>query len=229
MKRKYWFLPFYMAASLMMSSCASYRVEGSTSVPTLNGQKLYLKIADQQGIIDIDSCEVIHGNFRMDGEVDSTALGSLYLGGESLMPIVIESGRIKISIENSGLKVSGTPLNERLYDFIQSKCLLEERLSDMQHSQMQMIMDGTPAEKVEKLIAEIQDTLTQEMNNLIADFVTANFDNLLAVQIFKVYCLAFPQPTINSTIQRIVDKAPQTFLEDEFVKEYLKLAGWKNQ
>lgn len=229
MKRKYWFLPFCMAASLMMPSCASYRVEGSTSVPTLNGQKLYLKVSDQHAIIDIDSCEVIHGYFRMDGEVDSTALGSLYLGGESLMPIVIESGRIKISIENSGLKVSGTPLNERLYDFIHNKNLLEERLSDVQHRQMQMIMDGTPAERAEKMIVEVQDTLTQEMNNLIVEFVTGNFDNLLAVQIFKVYCLAFPQPTINPTIQRILDNAPKNFLEDDFVKEYLKLAGGKNQ
>ena len=225
MKRKHLFLPLCMVAtSWLLTSCASYRVEGSTSVPTLNGQKLYLKISDQNNIIDLDSCEVIHGNFRMDGEVDSTALGSLYLAGESLMPIVIERGRIKISIENSGLRVSGTPLNETLYGFIHEKNLLEQRLMDVQHKQMQLIMEGTPAEEAEQMASQEQDTLAEEMNQLIIKFVTENFDNLLSVQIFKIYCLAFTEPTITPTIQTILDKAPTDFKENEFVKEYLRLA-----
>lgn len=223
MKTKHLTLPTICLA-LLLPSCASYRVEGTTNVPTLDGQKLYLKIPDQNSIIDLDSCEVLHGNFRMDGEVDSTTLGALYLAGESLMPIVVEKGKIKISIENSKLEVSGTPLNERLYGFIRSKNLLEQRLVDVQHKQMQLIMDGMPAEEAEKLIAEEQDVLTGEMNDLIADFVTTNFNNLLGIQIFKVYCLAFPQPVVNPTIQKILDKAPEEFKEDAFVKEYVRLA-----
>lgn len=213
-----------MCIALMLPSCASYRVEGTTNVPTLDGQKLYLKIPNQDAIIDIDSCEVIHGIFRMDGEVDSTALGALFLGGESLMPIVVEKGKIKISIENSGLEVSGTPLNERLYGFIKSKNLLEQRLADAQHKQMQMIMEGVSADEAEKVTQKEGETLVEEMNQLITKFVTENFDNLLAVQIFSMYCQSFPEPVINPTIQAIIDKAPDSFKEDAFVKEYLRLA-----
>lgn len=215
-------LPLCLAC--LLPSCASYRMEGQTSVPTLDGQKLVLKVANQDAIIDLDSCEVIHGNFQMDGEVDSVVLGELYLGGESLMPIVVEKGKIKISIENSGLEASGTPLNERLYGFIKSKNLLEQRLSDVQHKQMQQIMDGISAEEAEKQALEESETLVEEMNQLIADFVTDNFDNPLAIQIFSMYCMSFPRPTINPTIKAILDKAPAQFKEEGFVKEYLKLA-----
>ena len=79
-----------MCLTLLLPSCASYRVEGKTNVPTLDGQRLYLKVSNQDAIVDLDSCEVLHGVFHMDGEVDSTTLGSLYLGGESLMPIVVD-------------------------------------------------------------------------------------------------------------------------------------------
>lgn len=210
--------------SLLLFSCASYRVEGTTNVPQLDGQKLYLKVPHQDEIVDLDSCEVIHGSFCMNGEVDSIMLGSIYLGGESLMPIVVEKGKIRISIENSRLEVSGTPLNERLYDFIKSKNILEERLSEVQHNQMQLIMEGTSADEAEKFAKEEEDVLVKEMNTLIADFVIGNFDNVLALQIFSMYCQSFPSPIINSTIRQIIEKAPDTFKQDEFVKEYLRLA-----
>ena len=213
-----------MCLMLLLPSCASYRVEGKTNVPTLDGQRLYLKVSNQDAIVDLDSCEVLHGVFHMDGEVDSTTLGSLYLGGESLMPIVVEKGKIKISIENSGLEVSGTPLNERLYRFIKDKNLLEQRLSDVQHKQMQSIMDGMPAEKAEKQALEEGEELVKEMNQLIATFVMDNFDNLLALQIFTMYCQSFPQPVMTPTIQEILDKAPAEFKENPFVKEYLQKA-----
>ena len=219
--RKQLLLPICFA--LLLPSCASYRVEGTTNVRTLNGQHLYLKVPYQGGILDLDSCEVIHGAFQMGGELDSVVLGELYLGSESLMPIVVEKGKINISIENSGLEASGTPLNERLYGFIREKNLLEERLSDIHHKQMQQIMDGVSADEAERQAEMESEALAEEMNQLIANFVTSNFDNPLAVQIFSIYCMSFPQPTINKTIQEILDKAPTSFKEDAFVKEYIQL------
>ena len=76
-----------MCFACLFSACASYRVEGTTNVPTLDGQRLYLKVPHQDAIVDLDSCEVIHGIFRMDGEVDSVTFGAIYIGGESLMPV----------------------------------------------------------------------------------------------------------------------------------------------
>lgn len=217
-------LLFPICLSLLLPSCASYRMEGKTNVPNLDGQKLYLKASIQDSIIDLDSCEVIHGLFSMEGQVDTVTLGAIYLCGESLMPVVIEKGNIKIFIENSGLKVTGTPLNDRLYRFINDKNQLEQNLSDIQHKQMQLIMDGVPADDAEAQIKAETDSLVNGMNHLISDFIVQNFDNILSVQIFAMYCQSFPQPVVTPLIDDIIKQAPESFKNDTFVKEYLELA-----
>lgn len=210
---------------VLMVSCATYKVDGTTSVPTLDGQKLYLKVAHEDMVVDIDSCEVLHGAFKMKGDVDSIMLGSLYVGGESLMPIVIERGNIQISIENSGLEVKGTPLNERLYEFIRQKDILEGQLSEATHQQMQWILDGMMADEAENRMKQEVEVLVAKMNRLVVEFVTSNFDNVLALQIFSVYCQSFPQPIMTPVIQEIMEEAPDNFKEDSFVKAYLQTAS----
>lgn len=210
--------------SCLLASCATYKVEGTTSVPMLDGRKVYIKVLQGDTIVEMDSCEVVHGSFRMGGDVDSIMLATLYLGSESLMPMVIEKGVIHISIGNSGLKASGTPLNERLYNFIDEKNALELRLSDISHREMQLILEGTPASEAEEITQREMEQLTKEMNTLIGNFVTANFDNPLSAQVFAMYCQSFPTPVITPLIQDILDKAPQSFKDDITVKEYLRLA-----
>ena len=90
---------------------------------------------------------------------------------------------------------------------------------------MQLIKERASADEVEKMAQREGETLMQEMNRLISDFVMENFDNLLSIQIFSMYCQSFPQPTITHTIQEILNKAPDTFKENPFVKEYLRLAN----
>lgn len=214
--------------SFLLLSCSTYKVEGTTSVPLLNGKKLYIKVPDNNDVVILDSCEIVHGSFNMKGDVDSIMLGAVYVGGESLMPIVIESGTIIVSIENKGLEVKGTPLNERLYNFIKEKALLEQRLSDASHREIQMIMDGVPTDEVETTTKQELKTLTDEMNGLIVEFVTDNFDNLLSTQIFVNYCQSFPHPIMTPAIQKIVENAPSDFKEHSFVKEYLQKANEKD-
>ena len=45
-------------------------------------------------MLSIDSAEVIHGMFKMEGITDSTSMASLYMDDESIMPFVIEKGKI---------------------------------------------------------------------------------------------------------------------------------------
>ena len=47
---------------LMLTSCAqSYHVQGTSSVSSLDGSKLYLKTIDEGELKTIDSCDVLHG------------------------------------------------------------------------------------------------------------------------------------------------------------------------
>ena len=67
-------------------------------------------------MINVDSAEVVHGLFKMQGEIDSAVIASLYMDEQSILPLVMESGNIQIQIDNGRLTVSGTPLNDVLYD-----------------------------------------------------------------------------------------------------------------
>lgn len=216
-----------LLTSLALGACSTYKIEGKSSVPTLDGRMMYLKVPVGEELVNLDSCEIVHGNFRMKGEADSVMIASLFLGGESLMPVIIESGHIQISIENTELRVSGTPLNDKLYQFIDEKNALEMRLSEAEHRQMQLIMEGTPDHEAEELAQREREALVKEMNQLVKTFVTSNFDNMLSLQVFAMYCQTFSYPTVTPLIEEILSQAPASFKEEAFVKEFLRLASEK--
>ena len=46
-----------------LTSCANtFNITGTTSVSTLDGQKLYLKVLKDTTMKNLDSCDVVHGN-----------------------------------------------------------------------------------------------------------------------------------------------------------------------
>ena len=103
---------------LALTSCAeSYNIQGSSSISSLDGSKLYLKAFKDKELKNIDSCDVVHGKFRFAGLLDTVRMASLFMDDESIMPIVVEKGEIEIRLDNASQKVSGTPLNDKLYDF----------------------------------------------------------------------------------------------------------------
>lgn len=85
---------------MAFASCAStYNIEGSSNVPTLDGRMLYLKAYDGTDLKDIDSCDIVHGQFHFTGTLDSTRLATLFMDDEGLMPVVLEKGEISIKID----------------------------------------------------------------------------------------------------------------------------------
>lgn len=54
---------------------------------------LFVKVPSGDRMLSIDSAEVIHGMFKMEGITDSTSMASLYMDDESIMPFVIEKGK----------------------------------------------------------------------------------------------------------------------------------------
>lgn len=69
-----------MVSLLAFTSCASeYKIEGSSSVSRLDGKMLFVKVPSGDRMLSIDSAEVIHGMFKMEGITDSTSMASLYM------------------------------------------------------------------------------------------------------------------------------------------------------
>ena len=172
---------------LALASCGSeYQVEGSSSVSRLDGKMLFVKVSNGKELIKVDSAEVVHGLFRMEGKMDSIVIASLYMDDQNIMPLVIEKGKIQIKIDNTLLEASGTPLNNKLYDFIARKNALEDRAYEVERMESRMIMDGKPFSEVEQEIAKERANLSNEYDKLVKDFVQENYENVLGPAIFQI-------------------------------------------
>lgn len=210
---------------LVFTSCASeYQIQGSSSVSRLDGKMLFVKVPQGNEMMSVDSAEVVHGLFKMQGVIDTTMLASLYMDDQSIMPLVMEKGNIEIRIDNARIIVKGTPLNERLYDFVGKKNLLDDRAYEVDRMESRMIMDGHSMDEVEKEIAKEREKLTDEMNELVKNFIQENYENVLGPGVFIMLCNGLPYPLLTPLMEEIVEKAPDSFKNNDMVREYVEVA-----
>ena len=221
MKAYLWVAIFLLA----LSSCSTgYKIEGSSSVLRLDGKMLFVKIPQGNQMIKIDSAEVIHGIFSMEGIVDSTVIASLYMDDESIMPFVVEDGDITIQIDNAHIMVSGTPLNDKLYHFVKSRNILEDRAYEVERMESRMIMDGKSEEEIALEVGKEREKLSNELDELAKSFIQENYDNVLGPGVFIMLCNSFPYPVLTPVIEEIVNGAPEKFKNDTMVKGYMEIA-----
>ena len=82
---------------LAMTSCAnSYNVQGTSNVSTLDGRMLYLKTLKGNEFKNIDSCDVVHGQFHFSGNLDSVKMANIFMDDAQVLPLVLESGDITV-------------------------------------------------------------------------------------------------------------------------------------
>lgn len=172
----------------------------------------------------LDSAEVVHGSFSMKGKIDSVQMTTLYMDDESVMPVVLESGKIVITISNTDLKAVGTPLNTALYDFIAKKNAMEESIGELERKETRMVMDGADLEEVhEQLLAE-GDSLMKAMNQYVKTFISDNYENVLGPNVFIMLCSSLPYPIMTPQIDDIIKDAPYSFKSNKMVREFLTKA-----
>ena len=135
-------LPFLLLLPFLASCTSKYKIEGTSSVNSLDGKMLYLKSLRDGEWVKLDSAEVVHGLFSMKGKIDSVQMVTLYMDEESIMPIVLESGKITVTISNTDLKAVGTSLNNALYEFISKRNQLEESIGELEQNVKTFISDN---------------------------------------------------------------------------------------
>ena len=216
---------YSVITALLFTSCASeYKIHGNSSVSRLDGKMLFVKVPQGGEMINVDSAEVVHGLFKMQGEIDSAVIASLYMDEQSILPLVMESGSIQIQIDNGRLTVSGTPLNDILYDFVSKKNLLDDRAYEVERLESRMIMDGKSMDEVETEITREREKLSKEMDDLVKTFIQTNYENVLGPGIFIMLCNGFPYPLMTPLLEEIVDNAPESFKNHDLIKEYIEAA-----
>lgn len=209
----------------ILTSCMnSYDVQGSSSLTNLDGRMLYLKGFDNNESMTMDSCDVVHGQFHFTGSLDTITMVSLYMGDEWIMPFVLEEGPISINISTANQRVSGTPLNDKLYNFLDRKLQIQNQLAELSHRESQAIMNGEDMNLVHMQLMKEANVLTMELDKLETTFIVDNFDNLLGPSIFETICSAFQYPVLTPQIEDIMSKATEKFKNNAFVKEYYRTA-----
>jgi hypothetical protein len=215
---------------VLLASCASsYNVTGSTSVTALDGSKLYLKALKQGEIRNIDSCDVVHGEFHFAGLLDSVRIANLFMDDESILPVVLEEGEVQVKIGPAGPSVGGTPLNDSLYHFIDKHNQLINQMNELGHRQNQMILDGIDEQTIDAELNAEAARITAEEDQLVTSFVVANFDNVLGPGVFMMITSQYRYPILTPQIEYIMSKATKSFKEDSYVKQYYQAAQENEQ
>ena len=202
-----------------LASCTNkYKIEGTSSVNSLDGKMLYLKSMRDGEWVKLDSAEVAHGLFSMKGKVDSVQMVTLYMDDESIMPIV------QVNISNSDIKAVGTPLNTALYEFIEKRNRLEESIGELEQKETRMVMDGGDLDEIHSQLAVEGDSLMKEMNQYVKTFISTNYENVLGPNVFIMLCSSLPYPIMTPQIDDIIKDAPYSFKSNKLVREFLSKA-----
>ena len=230
-----------MATVLLASCSSSYNITGTSSVQMLDGKKLYLKNVRNDQKENIDSCDVVHGQFKFYGNIDSVRVVNLFIDDIYVTPIVLESGDIFVKIDNSQTTVGGTELNQELDHFMKSFFRLQDKVMDIEHEQNQSIMEGLDEQETMTALYNKLIGLSQQKDTLFTSVVTTNYENVLGPWAF-VYRVSYetdpynyPYPSwmtnvlytramqeLPSWIEYIMAKAPLEFKQDAEVASFYK-------
>lgn len=218
------FIASIMSLLLMASCRTGYMVDGHTTVEALDGKKLYLKAFQDSDLVDIDSSDVIHGKFSFVGELDTVVMVNLFMGNECLMPLVLGPEELTVHIGDARQYVTGSPLNDTLYNFILAKTRLDNQLSELPRMESKMIMDGVDEDIIMLRLNDEANRLSVLNDRLVTDFITDNCDNVLGPGVFMIMTSSYPYPIITPQIEEIMTKVTPYFKNHVYVREYMKTA-----
>lgn len=207
--------------TVLVSSCSDqYNIMGSSSVDGYEGSTCYLKVPSNKGLCSYDSSEVSHGRFEFEGVVDTVCMAQLYIGDHSLLPLVLETGEISIKFTDAERIVKGSMLNDRLYKFLRENSRLQNEIQNTSRNMARLIIRGaTPASysDMEKRAVVLQGKL----DKLWTSFIIDNSDNVLGATYFQEYTSQYFYPVITPQIEKILKRAPKSFLDNPEVQVYI--------
>lgn len=224
---------------LALTSCTkSYYIHGTSNISSLDGRQLYLKGGSGDSLITLDSCEVVHGNFSFKGTLDSVQVAQIYMDDMNLQfPIVLEEGDIQLKLDNTLLRVSGTPLNEKLNTFWTKFTQLRNQFIEIDHEEGVSIMNGHDEEATNARLIKKALLVYANIDKLFTAFVTNNFENTLSTWGFLTrvsydmtpnaypiwmndYLYANAVSQLPSWVEFIMAKAPDVFKSNAAIKDF---------
>lgn len=219
----------YMSLSWMLivlTSCEQHvDIHGTTSLHELEGRMLYLRVYKDGDLAVIDSARIIHGKFRFTDEArDSNVMANLFLGDESIMPVVLDGHPLTILLDENERKVEGSELNDSLFAFINRKTAIDRQLAELPRRESRMILEGMDHQDIVRQLNAEATLLREQNDELVMGFIRANMHNVLAPGVFMIVTSNFPYPILNPQIEELITLASPSFLNNAYVQDYIRLA-----
>ena len=211
-----------MAMACMVSCHRNYSIEGNVELYGFEGTRMYLVTHENDEFIAVDSCSVRHGRFNMEGRADSAVFAMLCHGFEPVMPLFIERGNINIHIAPSVIDVSGTRLNDMLYDFLDRKNEIDNHFEDLIQRSQHLADILNPSVSYDDSLK----LLVNEAEEFIYGFVKKHYNDPLGVCVFMMACYGDQMSEPTPLIRRIIDNAPDKFLTNRKIRSYMTRVGY---
>jgi len=220
-------ISMFILTALAASSCQdSYVIEGSTDVFGYEGSSLYLVYFEKGIANSIDSCMVNHGRFHMENALDEPRFVLLRKGRSTILPLILENGDIEIQIHPENVDVSGTTQNEKLYTFIHEKDLADRRYDDLNQRRNQ-ILSQKPIDMA--ALTATRDSMRSAISDcerVILDFFNENWNEMAAQGVFTMLTWNVREGNIPPVISKLLNEAPEEFLQLPYVTEMMKRTGF---
>ncbi len=210
--------------ALCFSCASSFNISGSSNISTLDGRMLYLKVLDGDEFKKVDSCDVVHGAFSFHGTYDSIYMANIFMENEQLMPIVVESGNIRVKVDNANLVANGSPMNEKLFAFQRQYEQVVGERADLIHRHDQAIMNGSDMNVVLQELQMEDMRLAMREDSLVTAFITENFDNILGPGVFFLTTIGYDYPLLTPWVEALMSKATPYFKANPYVRDYYEKA-----
>lgn len=214
----------FLVAALALTSCmSSYSIQGNINTREADGSLLYLKTYDAKtlGLANLDSCEIVHGQFHFNGAVDTVRIASVCTDNTELFPVMVESGDVKICSSNTDFTIGGTPLNEKLYGFYKAFTDILNEMQELQRVPAQAILNGEELDEVE--FQHNADVLSARLDSLVTTCIKENIDNPLGPGVFFFVTKQAP-PMLQPWIEELWMSASESFKNDSYVRDYYSMA-----
>ena len=222
-----------IAFALLATSCSEqqYFVKGKSTQSTIDGEYAYMVpmnstvayIGTPQ-LLYLDSCRVVHGKFEMTGPLDSVQCVTIYMGSMRI-PMVLETGEVSINYQNSNIQVSGTPLNDRFYTFLNTRDSLVFIQKELYSQVSAMDLTTENLDDYNVMSASLKN-VTAQIDSVECDFVKNNIDNVLGVSWFLHMCDEASNNAgrvfLPSYLEAIYNNAPQTFRSNWAIMNYMQ-------
>ena len=151
----------YLFSALLFINCSpsKYKIDGEVENMELNATKIFLKERINREWITIDSIEIKDNKFSLEGVCDSSRVVFLFCelpnNEKFRQAFILENADIKVILNSTGFRISGTKQNDILQKYNDEKAKLQQEAQQIYKSDYS-----------EEMTAEAKKTLEQKMDSL---------------------------------------------------------------